>query len=358
MKPKKIILLLPSLHAGGMERVMAELANYFAENKDLRVHLILYGKKPELFYSVNNNIRLHVRKSSKADKSNILNFIEIFRYIRRTVRKISPDAILSFGTQWNNLVLLALSGLKYKVFISDRGSPERKYQFPQEHLKTFLYPLAAGIIAQTKIAEEMLRRRFPKQKIQTIDNPIRQIEGFRRKENFILSVGRLINSKHHERLIKIFSQVAAPEWKLVIVGGNALKQSNFKKLQKSIHKLGLDKRVMLEGEKTNVEDYYLRSKIFAFTSSVEGFPNVIGEALSSGLPVVSYDCIAGPSEMIKNGYNGYLISVFDDKAFTKHLQILIDQEDLRKQMSLNSKQINRRFSVESIGDNYLNFLLS
>ena len=86
--------------------------------------------------------------------------------------------------------------------------------------------------------------------------------------------------------------------------------------------------IKLVGEQKDVEFYYKLADIFVFTSSVEGFPNVLGEALSSGLPVVSYDCIAGPADMITNGENGFLIPVFDDEQFSQKLLYLMESQEL------------------------------
>jgi GalNAc-alpha-(1->4)-GalNAc-alpha-(1->3)-diNAcBac-PP-undecaprenol alpha-1,4-N-acetyl-D-galactosaminyltransferase len=358
MKPKKVALILPTLHAGGMERVMAELANYFESKKNIEVHFVLFGHQVKIFYQLNSNIIIHQSNIKSGKNIKIRTFINTIKFIRNTISQISPDAVLTFGTQWNNLVLLSLFLTKYRIFISDRGAPDRVYKFPQEHLKKILYPKASGIIAQTKTAESILKNRFPSASIKTIGNPIRDIGKGKFKENFILSVGRLITSKHHDRLIEIFQKLNAPGWKLVIVGGNALKQNNLELIKDKINKSAFNERIILTGEKTNVEEFYRKSKIFAFTSSVEGFPNVVGEALSAGLPVVSYDCIAGPSDMIINGENGFLVPVFDDVQFQEKLQLLIDNEVLREKMESKAIEKIKKYSVESIGQQYLDFILS
>jgi GalNAc-alpha-(1->4)-GalNAc-alpha-(1->3)-diNAcBac-PP-undecaprenol alpha-1,4-N-acetyl-D-galactosaminyltransferase len=171
-------------------------------------------------------------------------------------------------------------------------------------------------------------------------------------------VSRLINTKHHDRLISIFSKLNAPGWKLIIIGSDDQKQKHLFRLRLLTQKLKIDERVFFEGEKQNVEDYYSRCLIFAFTSSSEGFPNVIGEALSAGLPVVSYNCVAGPSDMITHGENGFLVPVFDDEQFQQKLQLLINDKDLRNKMADNAKESIKKFSVESIGQQYLDFILS
>src|SRR5690606_39271620 len=110
----------------------------------------------------------------------------------------------------------------------------------------------------------------------------------------ILMVGRFIESKHQDHLIRIFATLKAPGWTLVLVGDDHLQQQNRQKWEGLAKQLGVKDRVLFVGKCNNVDEYFCRASIFAFTSSSEGFPNVIGEAQSAGLPVVAYDCVAGP----------------------------------------------------------------
>jgi GalNAc-alpha-(1->4)-GalNAc-alpha-(1->3)-diNAcBac-PP-undecaprenol alpha-1,4-N-acetyl-D-galactosaminyltransferase len=359
-KNRKICLILPSLQAGGMERVMAQLANYFVSVQGLEVHLILFGSTNDLFYHLDSRIIIS-RISGLKIKNRVYLFFRTIIYIRSKVREICPDAVLSFGTHWNNLVLIALLGSKNKVFVSDRGSPYRKYIFPHPFLRKILYKYASGIIAQTGIAYRISTVLFPKVPVKVIGNPINALsKSFRNnsQDKVILTVGRLIDTKHHDRLIEIFSKLNNSGWKLIIVGGNALKQNNYLLLEKLIREKSLSNQVKLIGSQKDVDSFYASSNIFAFTSSVEGFPNVVGEALSAGLPVVSYNCIAGPSEMIIDGENGFLVPVFDDEKFAQKLQLLMDNEELRLSMGENARHSMDRFTVEKIGQLYLDFMLN
>lgn len=353
---KKIVLALPTLHSGGMERVMSELANYFSEFSDTSVHLILFGKKPEVFYQLTENVTVHTA-NKHSFKIIFIDLITRIIFLRNIVKFIKPNAVLTFGVQWNIFVLLALYKTKIPVFISDRGNPKTVFKFSTEFMKTLLYKNAHGFIAQTEKAAEVVHSRFPKLKLRVIGNPIKIINNNKfEKENLIISLGRLISTKHHDRLIDIFSKLNAPNWKLVIVGGDAIKQENSVYLKNKIQQLNLSEKVELTGTKKNVDDYLIRSKIFAFTSSSEGFPNVVGEALSAGLPVVSYDCMAGPSEMIISGINGFLVDVFDDESFQKYLQLLIDNEKLLNTMSNEAQKSIDKFSIKTIGKKYFDFL--
>ena len=196
--------------------------------------------------------------------------------------------------------------------------------------------------------------------ISVIGNPIRKIvgqDGSVSRENIVLMVGRLIKTKHQDKLIELFVKINKPGWKLVIVGYDHLKQNNMERLQSIVKALNAEDRVELAGKQSNVEAYYLKSKIFAFTSSSEGFPNVIGEAMSAGLPVVAFDCVAGPAEMITDNKNGFLIPLFDYALFEHRLSLLMNNELLREQMGMCAKESIQHFDVQHIGDRFYNFML-
>lgn len=358
MDKKKICLVIPSLQAGGMERVMSELANYFIGQEQVEIHLVLYGKNPAIFYPLNHNIKVYQPKFKFNDTLRTFSTLKRLFYLRKTVRLIQPDTVLSFGEYWNNFALIGLLGLKIPIYVSDRCQPDKSLGLLHDKLRKWLYPKAAGVVLQTERALEIYRLIVPTGKIHVIGNPIRKIHQSKAiaKEKEILMVSRIITTKHHDRLISIFSKLDAPDWKLVIVGGEALKQKHFRNLKELANQLGIAQKVKFEGEQKNVEDYYLKSSIFAFTSSSEGFPNVIGEAQSSGLPVVAYDCVAGPSDMINDGINGFLIPLFDDEKFRSKLQNLIDDEVFRSGLGNAAKLSVQKFSVESIGKQYLKLI--
>jgi glycosyltransferase involved in cell wall biosynthesis len=267
--------------------------------------------------------------------------------------------VLSFGEIWNSFVLLGLLGLKLPVYISDRCSPERSYHRFHRILRRWLYPKATGIIAQTGKARDIYARQFGHRNIRVIGNPIREVRvaGPADKDNIVLMVGRLIRTKHQDELIRLFLKIQAPDWKLVLVGHDHLKQNNRERLQAMISENGAEGRVYLEGRQSEVDEYYARSRIFAFTSSSEGFPNAIGEAMTAGLPVVAFDCVAGPSEMVRNGQTGFLVPVLDFKQFREKLEWLMMDEALRNSFGACGRMEIREFSLDRIGDKFLHFIL-
>lgn len=351
----KICFIIPGLSSsGGMERVMSQIVNYVADHKNDELHLLMYGAGNEkMFFPISKRVKIHRPSYSYSAGSRMRYAIRSLLFIRKTVKEICPDTILSFGEIWNNFVLLALYGLPYPIYISDRCRPNKSFGRLHDTLRKWLYPKSTGVIAQTQKAKEIYLTQFHHDNIVVIGNPIRQIESRGiKKENIVVSVGRLIDTKNFDQLIDIFASIDAPNWKLMIVGGDALKQKNSLILQEQVNRMGLQERIILTGQQSDVESFLLRAKIFAFTSSSEGFPNVIGEAMSAGLPVVAYDCVAGPSDMIEDGKNGYLIPLFDKEKFKYKLRELMFDEEGIETMGSYARQSIKRFNVDQVTEDY------
>lgn len=355
---KKICLIIHALGIGGMERVMSQLAVNFAQRHGAKVHIILIGKNRDVVYSLPDEIVIHRPPFVFSNSRRIQGTLKTMHFLRKKVKELNPDTVLSFGEYWNNLVLLSLAGLPYPVYVSDRSEPDKNLGLVQNILRNRLYPFAAGYVAQTAAAREVCMAKRWNTNIMIIGNPIRHIRfgDWSEKERIILSVGRIIKTKHFDLLIKIFAEINDPTWKLVIVGGDAKKQKISEDLKELIKSLGMEDRVLLAGSQKDINSYYQRSSIFAFTSSSEGFPNVIGEALSTGLPVIAYDCNAGPSELIIDGKNGFLIPLYDNLLFKNKLHELMNNHNMRLEMSANARRIPEKYSIEKVTDKYFDFI--
>jgi len=344
-----------------MERVMSKLAGYFAKKNNIEVHLILYGKSREIFFPLPESVYVYKPSFVFTDHRRIVSTFKTLFFLRKIVKRIKPDTILSFGEYWNSFVLLSLIGFDFPIYVSDRCQPTKSLGKLHDRFRKWLYPSASGIIVQTSMAKKIYERQNLNNNIKVIGNPIHQISLNGKpqdKENIILTVGRLIESKHHDRLIKIFKDLSLSEWKLVIVGGDALKQSGLKELKRLVRKLGMEDKVEFTGTVSDVESYYKKSKIFAFTSSSEGFPNVIGEAMSAGLPVIAYDCVAGPSDLVDDGNTGFLTSPFEDITYAQKLKLLVNNADLRIQMGRKGRKKIQEFQVDNITEEFYSFILN
>lgn len=358
MRVKKICLLIHSLSPGGKERVMSELATFFAHKDNVELHLIIYGNKREIFYPLPDNIRIQLPNFKFNTRSRIESTIRTILFLRQTIRNIDPDSILSFGEYWNNLVLLSLFGLNCKIFISDRSQPGKNLGSFHNIIRQLFYRKAAGYIAQTNYAAYIAYKHKWNKNITIIGNPVRKILPFKeiKKEKIVLSVGRLLPTKHFDMLIRLFAEIDDPEWKLIIVGGDVFNQDVSNELEKLIHLLHLEDRILLEGVQSNIDMYYLKSQIFAFMSSSEGFPNVLCEALSAGMPVVAFDCIAGPSDLIINNKNGFLIPLFNYQEFKQKLMMLMKDDELRGSLAIQASESVEKLHIDVIGNSYYNFM--
>lgn len=356
MQKIKIALVIPSLQAGGMERVMSELISHYIKKENVEVHLILYGIKRDIFYTIPDEVIIHRPDFSFNNQWRFFSTVKTIFFLRSKIKQLKSDTVLSFGEVWNNFVLLSLYGTSFPVYVSDRCQPDKKLGGYHERLRNWLYPRAAGIIVQTEKAKNIYAKNYNHNNVIVIGNPIRPFEVSEsyERENIVLSVGRLIDSKHHDQLIRIFAKLNRPNWKLIIVGGDALRQQNMIKLKNLIQELGMIDKIRLTGSIRDVASYYLKSKIFAFTSSSEGFPNVIGEALASGVPVVTFDCVAGPSEMVIDDFNGHLVDLFDYDDFEKKLALIMDDKTHRNKLASNTRNSIQKFDKNTISEVFYN----
>lgn len=354
-----IAFITPSLRFGGRERVLSKLINFFSQKENMNVHIILYAKKREINFEIDPKAIIHIPEFS-ADCNEKLYALKSLRFIRKTVKAHNIDTIVSFEEKWNRFALLAVAGLKLRRVISNRNNPYRDYGFIDRKLAQWLYPKVDALIAQTNIAKEVYEKRYRLKKCVVIGNPIDKLDvdfSKVKRENIIICVSRLMKSKNHDRLVKIFSETQNENWKLVLVGGDHGNQNISQKLKDLIKSLNLEDKVLLVGASNNVNEYLLKSKIFAFTSEMEGFPNVVGEAMAAQLPVVSYDCIAGPRDMIDDGINGYLVPVYDDKLFIEKLNHLMTNEEERKVMGEKASEKISKFDSETICYKFYNVIV-
>ena len=162
----------------------------------------------------------------------------------------------------------------------------------------------------------------------------------------MIAVGRLSAQKNFSDLIEVWKYVHQkyPDWKLNIWGDGEDKDL----LKDLIKSNKLENVVHLRGLSNQIGNEYLNSSVYLMTSKYEGFPMVLLEAASFGLPLISYDCECGPSDIIQDGYNGFLIPEGNVIKMADAICRIIKDVDLRKQMGRHSKIISSSFSQEKI----------
>lgn len=350
----RIIFLVPSLNIGGMQKVVVLLANKLSENIDNSVEIVLYGRNLNLELTTSQNVKIIETKIRKSKVNKLLFYFISFIQLRRIVSRADTSVIFSFGEIWNGLVLLFFHRMKLNIYVMDRCSPSKHLGFWNELIRKYTYPRADGLIVQTTSALNIYRKNNFNSNIIHIPNPVASNDNLNiSNENIILNVGRMIPSKNQLRLIRIFQNLNRPNWRLVLVGGKEAGSGYFDEVKAYVTTHGLTNVVLVgEQNEVGVECYYRRAKVFAFTSESEGFPNVILESLSYGVPVVSYNCKYGPEDLIVDGFNGYLVEMFDDIVFAKRLLNVMDNMELLSVMRLNAIASVKKYKPSTIALRY------
>ena len=227
----------------------------------------------------------------------------------------------------------------------------------------FLYKYVDCIIAQSEGMKTDLINNYkiPEKNLFVLNNPIQnEIELFinnnenfnNQKENFVLCVGRLVSQKGFIYAINAFSCISNdyPKLRLKIVGVGILENV----LKQQALNLNISDKIDFDGYCQNIIPYYLKAKLTILTSLYEGLPNVLIESIALGTPVVSFDCPYGPSEIIQDGVNGYLVKYLDTEDLIKCIKLAID----RQWNSDEIKKTANKFSSKKIINEYTELLLN
>lgn len=361
MKKKKIAIFLPSLSDGGAEKVMVSLANNFA-SKFYSVDLLLVSQEGVYFNMLSDEVRL-----INLDKSRAIYVVpRILKYLKNE----RPDVLLSALTHTNVIALICkvLCLRKIRVVVSERSiisnstllSGNCLYLINKSILK-LLYPLADSIIAISKgCAKDLVETlKISNKKIVVINNPLIKDSNInindsnedkinlslQHNNNLIIAVGRLKKVKNFPLLIKAFDIVRKTVPSSLIILGEGPERNNLEKLIKELH---LEKSISLPGFVNNPIDYMKKSEVFVSSSSWEGFGNVIVEAMSVGLKIVSVDCPGGPREILEDGKWGKLVPLNNVSLLADAIKKIIDEE-----VKYDVKLRASHFNINDIADKYL-----
>jgi glycosyltransferase involved in cell wall biosynthesis len=225
------------------------------------------------------------------------------------------------------------------------------------HLEKKIYQESTIINPVSERSAEIIRKEFkiPSEKIRVIPNPVDllQFQGKIKHHldfDYVLFVGRLDKRKNLEILLKAFKELSQKNLKLVIFGDGPER----KHLEEEASRLGIAKYVIFTGFQPDAVkiDYLKQAKVFALTSTQEGFGISIIEAMACGIPVVSTDC-GGPRDIINNEKNGFLVRVGDYKTVAQRISMIITEQSLSKNVGKAGKKSVERFDIEKIGNLFL-----
>lgn len=190
-------------------------------------------------------------------------------------------------------------------------------------------------------------------KLGAINNPntfLPQKEEAAEKDNLLIFVGRLSNpQKNVLGFIDVWKLLADkyPDWKAVIIGDG----EHRKQIEEYASKRGV-RRIAFAGNQKNIEEYYRKAKILCMTSTYEGWPMVLAEAMAYGCVPVAYETFEAVHDIIEDKINGFVITPFLTKKMAAAIERLIDNEILLEEFSRNGKEKIADFSVENIVDRW------
>lgn len=344
----RIDFVIGSLKAGGAERVVSILANYFAEKKHI-VRVITFND-PDAYelHPAITRTKFHNKKFIKY--SVVRGFFSLLNLYSK--KKNRPDVICSHIDLMGYATIIPSCLYGIKLTVSEHTNHyNQEITFAKRFLWNWLYRYPDAVTILTKFDFPFFERK--NKNVVVMPNPcsfdpINDLNVER--EKVILAIGNL-NRYYYKGLDNLIDIVTVifkknSDWHLKILGDG---KEGRKILENIIRENGIEDRVTLTGLRSDVREIMQKSEIFVLPSKMEGLPMVLIEAMSQGMVCISYDCISGPSEIITNNVDGVLIKDQDKNEMTIRLEDLVNNYQLRERIRSNTPLSLDKFSVENIG---------
>ncbi|TGG96054.1 glycosyltransferase [Natronospirillum operosum] len=342
------MLVISSLGGGGAEGVCVNLANRLMERGWQVTLVVLHLNNAVRQKDLSPDVRLVVLGRNHARTAIVA--------LWRLLRQYKSDRILVFNHQIAVLLVLlrALGGFDFKIVARNISTLSQKkaletsfwHKYVVQALTKIFYGKVDHVIAQSKgMADDLVAfYGVQKEKIVTVHNPVdSSIEDYsesnqKNMKDYLLCAGRLESVKAFHYAINAFAAVAPcyPSLRLKIVGKGRLEGE----LKMQAEALGVGDRVDLEGYQTRMIPYYLGAKATLLTSLYEGFPNVLVESIALGTPVVSFDCPSGPSEIVVDGVNGFLVAHKDENQLADAIRKAMEADWNRDLVRVTAEQFS------------------
>lgn len=340
--------------AGGLERVLSIKASMLAENFDYEVHLISLNEpinKPPFFNFSPKIFRHNIKITGK----NIAYVNQYTKGIIQKIQQIKPDVILVCDDGLKAFFLPKILGKKTPIIyerhvsklieISENRNLLKKIQVK---IKFALMNFLAQDFSKFIVLTEGNKKEWNLTNLEVIPNPLptfsNKISPLQNKK--VIAVGKQGYQKSYDRLLQIWAQIDKKfsDWELHIYGK---KNANLN-LENLAEQLQIQHSVHFHDPEKKIEDKYAESSIFVLSSRYEGFGMVIIEAMNFGIPCISFDCNYGPSDIITHNKDGFLIENGNIIDFAKKIEILMENETLRKNFGNTAKQNVQKYQSEHI----------
>lgn len=360
----RVYLLVSSADAtGGVARASASLANHLVDTHpvemialgslaqrrhyplDPRVEVTSGGDlAPGVFRSTDSSPGGHTGDERRQEQSALVD-----RVLPNVLRSLQPGVVISTRP----LLHLAVAdhAPSHCVAIAqDHANLEFRRKNSSVELVARAIDRLDQFVVLTDADAAEYRALFPQaaDRIRVIRNaaPWPVLEEGGPRPPVIVAAGELSRRKGFDRLVRAYRPVARrrPEWRLHIYGEGPRRDQ----LEQLIIDEGLSGQVVLKGRTREMEQVLEQASIFALTSRFEGFPMVLVEAMSKGVPVVSFDCPRGPAEIVVDSVTGRLVNDGDIAAFSDALMSLVDDDEVRRRMSEQSLRHARQYQASRI----------
>lgn len=335
----KVVFMINSLAGGGAERIMARLiANSLEWAPRYEIHVVLLDEE-KAAYELPDWVTIHRLHTHFSLAKGMWKALKL-------LRELKPAVCLSFLSRSNFINVVAARLLGYKAVISERVNasshhPKTRSGQIAKALTRLLYPRADKIICPSAgIAIDLVDNfGVADSKNVIIPNPMdtdtiwKMSEGSERAPTdkpYIVAVGRLVENKNFGMLLNAFAR-SAVDLDLVILGEGPLRND----LGTQASDLGVGNRVFFPGFAGNPFPIVKNAHLYALPSNAEGFPNGLAEAMTLGTPVISTNCLSGPSEILDDkgtmtvtsvyrAQYGVLLPVNDADAMAEALKLMTD----------------------------------
>jgi glycosyltransferase involved in cell wall biosynthesis len=340
--------------AGGLERVLSIKTSYLADVLGYEVHILMLNfDKDKLFYDFSDKIILHDIKVGGNPVNYILQYIT---GIRNVFADVKPDITLVCDDGLKAFFVPKILGLKtpiiYERHVSKEIEMHHDFLFWKKRLiklKWKLMEQLAPSFSKFVVLTNGNKNEWKQLKnMIVIPNPLSfypdQSSTLVNKK--VIAVGKHGFQKSYDRLLAAWQLViqSNPDWQLEIYGTiNPVYQ-----LKELAQSLKISDNVSFFAPEKNIESKYLEASVYVMSSRFEGFGMVLIEAMACGVPCVSFDCNYGPSDIIMNNEDGFLVKNGDIEGLSKALNKLITNDVLRTTLGAKAKQNVKRFAPESV----------
>lgn len=326
--------------SGGLERVLSLKASLLSETLGYEVHILSLneeGKTP--FFNFSDQI---IRHSILVGGNPLMYLGQYVSGIRQKVKEINPNFISVCDDGLKGFFLPRILGNKIPVIYERHASAVLNGSALQHRIMRYLAKDFHRFVILTKGGIQ----EWPGKNTMVIPNPISFYPEHSSVLNSkkVIAVGSHSYNKGYDLLLKIWQKVETdfPDWQLDIYG--KYKEDTFQNLAKTLNL----KKVYFHPPVSKIEEKYLESSVFVLPSRSEGFGMVIIEAMSCGLPVVSFDCPHGPADIITHAKNGFLIKNGNTDKFAARLQQLMSDGELRQRVGSAGRENVKKYLPETV----------